>query len=35
MARQDLDEEWPGAAGPDRKWAKIIAPAMRVAASSG
>jgi len=35
MARQDLDEEWPGAAGRDRRWAKIIAAAVRVAASSG
>ena len=35
MARQDLDEECPGATVRDRRWAKIVAAAMRVAASSG
>ena len=35
MARQDLDEECPDATVRDGRWAKIVAAAMRVAASSG
>ena len=35
VARQDLDKECLGATVRDRRWAKIVAAAMRVAASAG